>query len=401
MNDSPGCAENDSREAGGGLSNRQRVKNCAALFLALTLLVSAQPLTRIGDPSKSDATTRYVDRETFRQLVVDMPKTELHTHLEGAVKPETILDLAGQYGVDVGTLPELKRKIEMRPGENLLDFLKKFNPFRFVFDHPESLQRVAYEMVEEDALEDVLYTEIRINPVKHEEVLSIEGVLDAVLQGMHQASQDFGIEARLIVSINRSYPVESAMRVARAAVARKDQGVVGLDLAGDEVHFPAANFKTVFDYAKRQGLHITIHAGEAAGPESIRQALDVCHAERIGHGVRLGEDPALLQEVARRGVTLEMCPDSNLLINVVKDLKSYPLPVYVEVGVPVVVSTDDRHIFNLTMVGEYMALAENCGLSLQDLHRISLAGIRSSFLPDAEKTALEARWHERLRASGQ
>ena len=177
--------------------------------------------------------------------------------------------------------------------------------------------------------------------------------------------------------------------------------MVGLDLAGDEVHFPAANFKSVFDYAQQQGLHITIHAGEAAGPESIRQALDVCHAERIGHGVRLGEDPALLQEVARRGITLEMCPDSNLLINVVKDLKSYPLPAYVEVGVPVVVSTDDRHIFNLTMVGEYMALAENCGLSLQDLQRISLAGIRCSFLPEAEKTALEARWHERLRASGQ
>jgi adenosine deaminase len=184
------------------------------------------------------------------------------------------------------------------------------------------------------------------------------------------------------------------MRVARAAAARKDKGVVAMDLAGDEVHHPASKFKEVFDYAQAQGLHITIHAGEAVGPDSIRQALDVCHAERIGHGVRLGEDGQVLKEVVRRGVTLEMCPDSNLLINVVKDLDSYPLPAYRAQGIPVTLSTDDRHIFDLTLVGEYMAMAEHCHLSLQDLENISLTGIRRSFLSQPEKARLEARFQE-------
>ena len=368
------------------------------LLLSACALAAPLPQIKLGDPAQSTAETRYLDRERFLQVVRDMPKTELHTHLEGAVRPDTILELAAVYGVDLGVtdIEGLKRKIQMRPGEDLLAFLKKFDPFRFVFDHPESLTRVAYEMIEEEAREGVVYSEIRINPVKREDQLSIDGVLDAVLEGMHQASDDYGIESRLIVSLNRSYPLESAMRVARAAVARKDRGVVGMDLAGDEVHHPAAKFKEVFDYAKQQGLHITIHAGEAVGPESIRQALEVCHAERIGHGVRLGEDPAVLDEVARRHTPLEMCPDSNLLINVVKDLKSYPLMAYARRGIPVTISTDDRHIFDLTLTGEYMAMAEQCGLSLQDLEKISLTGIRSSFLPEREKARVEAGWRERM-----
>jgi adenosine deaminase len=371
------------------------VKGCALLWLALCSWAGAQPI-QIGDPAQSSGQVRYVDRETFLGYVREMPKTELHTHLEGAVRPETILELAPQYGVDLGasSVEELKGKIQMRPGENLLDFLKKFDPFRFIFDHPESLRRASYEMVEDMAREGVIYTEIRINPVKHEEALSIEGVLDAVIEGMQQACQDYPIQARLIVSLNRSYPVDSAMRVARAAAARKDKGVVAMDLAGDEVHHPASKFKEVFDYAQAQGLHITIHAGEAVGPDSIRQALDVCHAERIGHGVRLGEDGQVLKEVVRRGVTLEMCPDSNLLINVVKDLDSYPLPAYRAQGIPVTLSTDDRHIFDLTLVGEYMAMAEHCHLSLQDLENISLTGIRRSFLSQPEKARLEARFQE-------
>lgn len=374
------------------------MKYCAALLLSLTLFASAEPLVRIGDPSQSNPLNRYLDHQQFLELVKQMPKTELHTHLEGAVRPDTILELAQTYDIDLGAanVDELKRKIQMRPGEDLLAFLKKFDPFRFVFDHPESLQRVAYEMVEEEAREGVVYSEIRINPVKREDKMSIDDVLDAVLEGMHRASDDYDIESRLIVSLNRSYPVESAMRVARAAAARKDRGVVAMDLAGDEVHHPAAKFKEVFDYARSQGLHITIHAGEAVGPESIRQALAVCHAERIGHGVRLGEDPAVLQEVARRQATLEMCPSSNLLINVVKDLKSYPMMAYLQQGIPVTLSTDDRHIFDLTLTGEYMTMAEQCGLSLQDLEKISLNGIRRSFLSEGEKAQLERRWRERM-----
>ena len=351
-----------------------------------------------------------LDRVTLQELLEDMPKTEIHTHLEGAVRPQTILDLAPEYQVQLpaNTVEGLKKSVQMGPGENLLDFLKKFDCFRFVFDHPESLRRITYELIEENAQENVLYTELRINPVKHPEILSVDGVLDAVLEGIDQARQDFGVEAALIVSINRSYPIESAMQVARAAVARKDRGVVGLDLAGDEFHYPVEKFQAVFDYAQAHQLHITIHAGEAAGPESIARAIELCHAERIGHGVRLAESESILKQVQQRGIPLEMCPNSNLLINVVKDLPSYPLARYYHAGIPVTLNTDDRHIFDLRLSGEYLAMAQSCGLTVPELEEISLTGARVSFLPPARKATLiarmeqsmadfEERWAERLR----
>ncbi len=330
------------------------------------------------------------------ELLQAMPKTELHTHLEGCVRPQTILELAEEYQVTMpaNTVEELKKHIQMRPGETLKDFLKKFDSFRFVFDHPESLKRIAYEMIEENAAENVLYTEIRINPVKRPDKLSIGGVLDAVLEGMDKACRDLDVEASLIVSINRSYPLKSAMQVAQAAVERKDRGVVGLDLAGDETLFPASDFRAVFDYARANGLHITIHAGEAAGPASIRQAIEVCHAERIGHGVRLGEDAEVLEQVRLQGVMLEMCPHSNLLINVVKNLAEYPLVNYYHQGIPVSINTDDRHIFDLTLSGEYQAMAQS--LTLAELEDISLQGARNSFLPVARQNALIRRLQERM-----
>ena len=345
---------------------------CLLLLWSLSFAIAAEP-----DPG-------------LLEMLQDMPKVELHTHLEGAVRPETILELAPTYGVKLpaDTVEGLKKHVQMRPGETLLDFLKKFDCFRFVFDHPESLRRITYELIEENARENVLYTELRINPVKHPDLLSVDGVLDAVLEGVEQARRELGVEAALIVSINRSYSMDSAMQVARAAVARKHRGVVGLDLAGDEVHHPVEKFQAVFDYAQQQGLPITIHAGEAAGPDSIRRAVELCHAERIGHGVRLGEDPKVLELVRQRRIPLEMCPNSNRLINVVKDIPSHPMARYYHAGVPVSLSTDDRHIFDLSLTREYRDMLTQGGLTLEELQDISLAAARQCFLPAERKRAL-------------
>ncbi|MBT9588085.1 adenosine deaminase [bacterium] len=374
------------------------IRVLALPLLSLLLLGWREPLSVQG-----------VDQATLTEILHDMPKTEIHTHIEGAVRPETILELAPDYQVTLpaNTVDGLKSHIQMRPGETLLDFLKKFDCFRFVFDHPESLRRISYELVEDTARENVIYTELRINPIKHPELLSVDGVLDAVIEGMDQACRDLQVEAGLIVSINRSYSVESAMQVAQAAVARMDRGVIGLDLAGDEAHHPVEKFKAVFDYAQAHHLHITIHAGEAAGPQSMAGAVEVCHAERIGHGVRLSEDPVLERMFQRRKIPLEMCPNSNLLINVVKDLPSYPLARYYHAGIPVTLNTDDRHIFDINLTGEYVAMARHNGLTLAELEDISLTGARVSFLPAARKAALirrmekrmaefEARWRARL-----
>lgn len=344
--------------------------------------------------------TDYVDSATFHGWMRAMPKVELHTHVEGAVRPETILDVARQYELPLPaeTVEQLKSKIGMRPGEDLLAFLKKFDHFRFVFDRPDTLRRLAYECIDDNARENVMYTELRINPRKNPEKVSVDQVLDAVLEGMQQAEKDLGVKARLIASINRSYSVDSAWEIARAAVARKDRGIVGLDLAGDEVHHPASKFKEVFAYARENGLEVTIHAGEAVGPESIRQAIDDCGATRIGHGVRLQEDPALEKRVAEQGVVLEMCPTSNELLNVCPDLTRYPLKHYHHQGIPVTVNTDDRHIFDVTLAGEYTCLAEKTGMSLQELQQVALNAAEAAFLPPAEKADLRQEFVQRMSA---
>ncbi|MBS2037433.1 adenosine deaminase [bacterium] len=334
----------------------------------------------------------FVSKAQFQEWMRQMPKAELHTHVEGSVRPQTILDIADQYQLPLPapTVEELKQKIGMRQGENLLDFLKKFDHFRFVFDRPETLSRLAYECIDDNARENIVYTELRINPRKNTEKVSIDQVLDSVLDGMEKAKKDLGVEGRLIASINRSYPVESAWEIARAAVARKDRGIVGLDLAGDEVNHPASKFAEVFEYAKANGLGITIHAGEARGPESVMQAVELCHAQRIGHGVRLHEDPAAMQALRDKGTVLEMCPESNKLLNVTPDLKAYPLKTYMEFGIPVTINTDDRHIFDVNLAHEYTSLAENTGLSLQQLQGVARNAVQAAFLPGQEKTALLA-----------
>ncbi|MFN8610431.1 MAG: adenosine deaminase [Vulcanimicrobiota bacterium] len=342
---------------------------------------------------------QFVPRAQFLEWMRQMPKAELHTHVEGAVRPETILNIAEQYELPLPapTVDELKQKIAMRQGENLLDFLKKFDHFRFVFDRPETLSRLAFECIEDNARENIVYTELRINPRKNTEKVSIDQVLDSVLNGMEKAKSELGVDCRLIASINRSYPVESAWEIARAAVARKDRGVVGLDLAGDEVNHPASKFAEVFDYARSNGLRITIHAGEARGPESVMQAVDLCHAERIGHGVRLHEDPAAMRALRDKGTVLEMCPESNKLLNVTPDLKAYPLKKYMEFGIPVTINTDDRHIFDVNLAHEYTSLAENTGLSLQQLQGVARNAVKAAFLPTDQKQALMASFEREMK----
>ena len=336
----------------------------------------------------------WVSSKTFMALAQAMPKTELHTHIEGAVLPETILDLANQYQVELPakTVDELKDKIGMKEGEDLLAFLKKFECFRFVFDQPETLKRLAYEQIAENKRENINYTELRINPYKRTDKVSVGGVLDAVLDGMDQAKKDLGVDAVMIASINRSYDVAKAMEVAKAAVERKERGVVGLDLAGDEVHNAPEKFEKVFDYARANGLHVTVHAGEAVGPTSIQGAVNSLGAERIGHGVRAQEDPATVKMLEDKGITLELCPTSNYLLNVVTDLSKYPLANYYHDGMKVTISTDDRAILDTNLSHEYTVLAQKTGLTLGELEQISLQGIDSSFQPAGEKDRLQTKF---------
>jgi len=344
--------------------------------------------------------THGISRKDFYDAVHQMPKIELHAHLEGAVRPQTILDLAKQYNIPhpFKSAAELQHHIKMNEGENLLDFLQKFDSFRFVFDSQEMLKAIAYNAVKENASENIIYTEFQMNPFKRPDKVPIGAVIDSVLDGIDAAKKDFGVDARFIVSLNRSYSVESAWEVVREAVKRKDRGVVGIALGGDEVHHPPEKFREIFDYAHQQGLKVVIHAGEAQGPQSIRSALDLCKADRIDHGVRLGEDPKLLEQVRDQGIYLGMAATSNLQLGVIQSMKKFPLKIYLQQGLRAGMHTDDRAIFNTTLTGECLKLADKTGMTLQDIQRTQIYGAQASFLPAAEQSALVDKMVSGIRA---
>lgn len=350
--------------------------------------------------SKADqASSLCLSRQDFLDAVTRMPKVQLHDHLEGAVRPRTILEEAERLGLPkpANTVAGMQSMIAMRPNENLLDFLKKFDPFRFLFEDRDSLKRIAYEAVEDNAREGVKYVELRMNCSKNEEKLSIGQVMDCVLEGMHKGSQELGVEARFIASINRSHPMEKAWAIVKEAIARKDRGVVGIDLAGDEIHYPPELFKDVFAYARENGLQVTVHAGEAVGPKSIEGAIDQLGAERIGHGVRLREDKATLDKVRTEHVHLEMCPHSNHLLNIVKSMADYPLREYTQQGISCSLNTDDPHIFGVTLLQEYMGQAATSKFSLQELQALNLGAIKAAFLPMVDKERLLAEFENDYR----
>lgn len=358
-----------------------------------TPILLADAVTLSGSDQSSSI---CLSRKDFLGAVQQMPKVHLHDHLEGAVRPRTILEEAERLGLPkpATTVDEMQSMIGMRPNENLLDFLKKFDPFRFIFDDRQSLERIAYEAVEDNAKDGVKYVELRMNCSKNEKKLSIGEVMDSVLDGMHKGSRELGVEARFIASINRSHPIEKAWAIVKEAVARKDKGVVGIDLAGDEIHFPPELFKDVFAFARANGLQVTVHAGEAVGPHSIESAIDELGAERIGHGVRLREDKATLEKVRDEHVHLEMCPHSNHLLNIVQNMADYPLREYTEQGISCSLNTDDPHIFGVTLLQEYMGQAQTSKFSLQELQALNLGAIKAAFLPMVDKERLLAEFQK-------
>ncbi len=334
--------------------------------------------------------TLCLSRADFAKVVRDMPKLQLHDHLEGSVRPRTILEEADRRGLPrpAQTVEEMQDMISMRPGENLLDFLKKFDPFRFIFEDKQSLERIAFEAVEDNHNDGVEYVELRMNCQKNLKKLSIGEVMDSVLDGMHKGAKEFGVESRFIASINRSYSAEDAMNVVKEAVKRKDRGVVGLDLAGDEINHPPAKFKEVFAYARKHGLQVTVHAGEAVGPVSIEGAIDDLGAERIGHGAKLREDKDVMERVRREDIHLEMCPHSNTLLNVVPGMKGYPIREYHDYGISTSLNTDDKHIFDVDLVDEYSAMAIHNDFTLQEFQEMNLRALEHAFLPMVDRQRL-------------
>ena len=263
-----------------------------------------------------------------RSLLRRLPKAELHCHLDGSVRPETMIELAREYNVvlPADDADELREYMRVDDARNLEDYLLRFDTTLSVMQTEESLERIAYELAVDVAAEGVRYIEMRYAPPLNTlQGLSLEQAVEAPLRGIRRAERELDITARVIVCSLRHYDPMLSMELAKLAVAYKDSGVVGFDLAGGEFGNPASRHAAAFDYCTEHGLACTCHAGEGDGPDSIRQAVHDCHAHRIGHATRLLEDPALAEEIHERGIALELCLTSNVQTRATERYETHPL----------------------------------------------------------------------------
>ncbi len=319
------------------------------------------------------------------ELVEKLPKTDLHVHLDGSLRLETILNLAERQHVELPAADAEGLRRSMNLGKNcgsLVEYLKAFDVTLRVLQTEEALTRAAYELAEDAARENVRYMEVRYSPMLHtRKGLSLTRVVEAVLAGLRAGQTDLRIESNVILCGIRNVSPESSLEMAELAVAYKNRGVVGFDLAGAEYDHPAKHHLQAFQLVRDNNINVTIHAGEAYGPESIAQAVHVCGAHRIGHGCRLRENGDLLHYVNDHRIPLECCPSSNVQTGAVRDLASHPLKLYFNLGLRVTVNTDNRLVTDTTVSKELWACHKDMGLGLAELKQIITSGFKSAFLP--------------------
>jgi len=342
----------------------------------------------------ADSRSENLPLELFQSL----PKADLHVHLDGSLRLETIVELAREESVELPSYDPAELRRFMHLGENcgsLAEYLKAFDITLRVMQTESALYRIAYELCEDAARENVRYMEVRYAPMLHtQRGLKLTKVIEAVLGGLKAARDKFGIESNIIICGIRNVSPASSLEMAELAVAYKGRGVVGFDLAGAEYDHPAKHHRAAFQLVRDNNINVTIHAGEAYGPESIAQAIHVCGAHRIGHGCRLREDGDLLHYVNDHRIPLECCPSSNVQTGAVRDLSSHPLKLYFNLGLRVTVNTDNRLITDTTVSKELWICHTQLGFGFRDIKSIVMAGFKSSFLPFHER-------HGYLRRVGQ
>ena len=327
------------------------------------------------------------------ELIRRIPKAELHCHLDGSVRPATLLELGREYDVPMPeTTPEaLARHMYVHDARHLEDYLTRFDVTLSVMQSAAALERITYELAEDAAADGVRYLEVRYAPVLNGAWgLSLDEALDASLRGLERAQLDFRITGRIIVCALRHLSPDVSLELAHLAVAYQGNGVVGFDLAGGESGHPASAHLAAFDLAHAHGMSCTCHAGEGAGAESIAEAVHVCGARRIGHGTRLIEDPRLMDELADTGIAIEACLTSNVQTRAAKDYASHPLRAYFDRGMCVTLNTDNRLMSGVTLVDEYAHAARELHFGFDELCMLARNGFESAFLPDDERRSLLA-----------
>ncbi|KGM32341.1 adenosine deaminase [Inquilinus limosus MP06] len=319
-----------------------------------------------------------------------LPKAELHLHLEGAASPGLVRRLAARHGM---TLPA---DLFDAKGEfawtNFLHFLKVYDVASTVIKTAQDYRDVTYEYLKACAAEGAIYVELMSSPDHAAAAgLSYQGHLDGIVQGIEDARAETGIESRIIVTCVRHLGAERGVEVAKLAAKHPHPLVTGFGMGGDEAGFPPRLFAQAFRIAHEEaGLACNVHAGEAAGPESVWAALRL-PVTRIGHGVRSIEDPTLVRELADRGTVLEVCPTSNIATKVYPDYRAHPLRKLMEAGVKVTLNSDDPPYFATTIGHEYAVAERHFGLDEAALRQMTRTALQAAFVDEPTRAGLLAR----------
>jgi adenosine deaminase len=348
-----------------------------------------------------------------------LPKIDLHRHLEGSLRLGTLAEIALENNMDLPHLPGYVHlpgydKDTLRPYVQVTNdppsaktFLAKFKILRRFYQSPEAIYRLAYEAVADAAADNVRYLELRFSPQALAKVrgFAYSDVTDWVMLAADRAAQDFAIHVGLIITLVRHDPLKSARKVAEIAFERHNTGsngrsldpdrgeswgIVGLDLAGDEVHYPMTPFREIFQEAQQLGMGITVHAGEWSGAETVEEAITALGAARLGHGVRAVENSRTIKLVRERSITLEICLTSNIQTGVVHDITHHPLIDLLDLNVLATLNTDDPSVSDCSLTNEYQIAVETLNLDYTALRQMALNAASAAFLPPAQRRELKS-----------
>jgi adenosine deaminase len=337
------------------------------------------------------------------EMIRRLPKVDLHYHLDGGLRPATIVEIAAREGVSIPEHEPAALAGWFHRGadrKSLALYLEGFSVTTSVMQTAESLERIARESVEDLAADNIVYAEIRFAPIQHcDRGLDLPGVVEAVLRGLETAREATGVEFGLILCGMRHQDPQTSLRIAKLAVEYSTRGVVGFDIAGEENGYPPKKHLEAFDYIRSNNFNITIHAGEAFGIESIWQAIQICGAHRIGHATRLIEDMevhgthiehmgTLSSFIRDKRIPLEMCLSSNIQTGAAPSLDEHPFGIYFRNNFRVFLCTDNTLMSNTTMSKELELAVTHFNLTLRDLERVTINTMKSAFLHYDERTRI-------------
>lgn len=315
----------------------------------------------------------------------DTPLFDLHRHLEGSIRPQTAFELARQHGLPLpaADLPGFRRALTLdRPTPDILDILPRFGWLTQALVNLDACRRVTLECLEDAAAEGLGGVEVRFSPLFMAEPHRLDpmDVTAVVCEAWQESRAHLPLHSSLTVILSRTYGVEACEVELECALRYRTRGVIGLDLAGDEARHPARDFASAFQRARDAGLHLTAHAGEFAGANSVRETVESLGVERLGHAVHAADDPTVMDLLAKRNIAVECCPTSNTLTCAVPNLAAHPLPLFLKHGLCATLNTDDPSLFGgISLKHEYRVAAEGMGLDPSALEQIRRNGVRAAF----------------------